>query len=672
MKSERPATEILPPQDLSIRAIRKLNPHYRQSVSQEKNLKFIARTADIRLVKRIRPIIAVVGLLLGIATLCSLRFIVPSTRAGRTVRIGINHSPPYAFIRPDGSPSGFTMEVLSEAARRGGIVLQWTVAPEGPDIALKSGKVDVWHLLTDLPDRRKWAYYTDPWLRIKFVLAVPEHGAIESVADASGRRVSHTSNLLRSRLVRQFFPQSNLVPEPLGKELDPVCRGNADAAFMDAKEMVTFLLHRRTGCDSFPLELIPLDGASFQMAIGATRNGLAAAKVLRAEITNMAQDQSLDHLYRKWLRDTTDETRIVNDLTEARQRSRLFRCCAAILAAVVLLLAVLMYRERTVRHAIKSAYEFASAILDTAGGLVFISDRHGRIVRFNRACERATGKTLQEVCNRTSWEILVPAEERQAVQSMFARLAAGVPQAAHEYHWQTRDGARLFSWSNTVLLNKAGRVDYIIATGIDITNREATEQKLGYEATHDALTNLLNRRQFLRELDAAFAIAQSGGVGFTLVLADLDRFKIVNDSHGHEAGDDVLIFLARLLRTDMRTGDVAARLGGDEFCLLFRSGGVESILERIRTRLLDHEFRSATGKTFHAAVTFGVAAWCGSLRSPADFLRAADQALYLAKDSHPGRFSRFESEIAELEAELAGNRPLIEGPVLLRNEDLGP
>ena len=136
----------------------------------------------MRVVKRIRPIFAVFMLLLGIAILCALRLAIPP-HAVRVVRIGINHSPPYAFVGPDGLPTGLALEVLSESARRRGIAIQWVVAQEGPDVALRSGKVDVWHILTDLPDRHAWAYFTDPWLRTKFILAVPEHGPIKKHKD---------------------------------------------------------------------------------------------------------------------------------------------------------------------------------------------------------------------------------------------------------------------------------------------------------------------------------------------------------------------------------------------------------------------------------------------------------------------------------------------------------
>ena len=583
------------------------------------------------ILKRVQILVALLAL--GIVGVWAVRAIIPAfPMTERVVRVGVNDSPPYAIVRPDGSPDGFSVEVLNEAARRARIRLQWIACPEGPERALKSGKVDVWHILTDIPERHAWAFFTDPWLRTQFAFAVPDNSPIRTAKDAAGRRVSYTDTVLQARLAKQFFSASGLVPGPLRNVLRAVCRGEADAAFIDKMEMLRRLLSRPPDCDSFPLRLIPLDGANYQMALGATQSGLSAARELRAQIASMAQDRTLDGLHSKWLSDTSDETRIVSELTESRQRSRLFRLCAAILAAVVVLLAVLAYRERMVRQATKSAYEFASTVLDRAGGLVLICDRHGRVVRFNQACEEATGKTLQTVRNKTSWDVFVPDEERQAVQAIFENLAGGVPQSHHEYHWQTLDGPRLFCWSHTVLMNISGRVDYIIATGIDISKREAAEQRLGYEASHDALTNLVNRRQFLRELDAAFGTASCGGSGFSLVLADLDHFKIINDTYGHEGGDHVLAFLAHVFRSELGVCDLAGRLGGDEFCLLIRSSGVESILERIRIHLMNHEFRSLSGQTFHAAFSLGIAKWSDSVLRPVELLRAADQALYEAKD----------------------------------------
>ena len=205
----------------------------------------------------------------------------------------------------------------------------------------------------------------------------------------------------------------------------------------------------------------------------------------------MAQDKSLDYLYRKWLRDTSDETRIVNDLMEARQRSSLFRYCAVILAAVVILLAILMYRERIVRHAIKSAYEVALGRARSNGGLALDL----RPSRPHRALQPGVRESHGENSSRRSAtrpgreDLRAARGARPRSRRRSPRLAGGRGcTARHEHHWQTRDGARLILRGRTrSFCNKAGRVDYIIATGIDISDREAAEtESLGYRG--DALT----------------------------------------------------------------------------------------------------------------------------------------------------------------------------------------
>jgi ABC-type amino acid transport substrate-binding protein len=155
--------------------------------------------------------------------------------------------------------------------------VQWVVCPEGPDKALKSGKVDVWHILTDLPERHEFVYFTDPWLRMRFALAAPEHGPIKDARSALGRRLSYTNHFLQQRLARQFFPGSPLVPEAWGNELKAVCLGHADAAFIETKDLFARLLKRPSDCDGFAFTLIPLDNASYQVAIGAAPSGIAAA-----------------------------------------------------------------------------------------------------------------------------------------------------------------------------------------------------------------------------------------------------------------------------------------------------------------------------------------------------------------------------------------------------------
>jgi len=571
-----------------------------------------------------RPLYSIL-IFAGIALMLSVLW--PTGSAG-TVRIGVNHSPPYAVVEANGSLSGFSVEILREAARRRGIRLQWIVVPEGSEPALKSGKVDIWYLYTDFPERHRFSYFTDPWLRLKYSLIVRESSPIRSLKDTVGRRIAYFPGPSEARLIPRLFPRSAWVQKQAGQELEPICTGDADAALIEIKSTVTRLLQGPLACGAVALRLLPLEGASFQMAIGATHNGIAAAKNLRAEISNLAKDRTLDRLHQRWFQFTSDETSIVNELSESRERSRRFLWGSVILLGVVVLLAVFIRREHRSR-------QFASAVLDSAGGLLIICDARGRVVQFNRACREVLGKTFLEIRGREIWKVLVPPDEQVVARSTFSRLAKGDVGENAANCWHAPDGRRLLSWSNTVLLNRSGRVDYIIGNGIDISAHEAAEEKLGYEATHDSLTGLINRRQIMRELTGAMFAARERGETFRLAFADLDHFKLINDTYGHEAGDAVLIYLADVLREELQPVDLAGRLGGDEFCMLIRSPDADATMERIIRHLRRHQFLTEHGQPFHASLTIGLATYGESMRQPSDILRVADAALYQAKRFRP-------------------------------------
>jgi len=122
---------------------------------------------------------------------------------------------------------------------------------------------------------------------------------------------------------------------------------------------------------------------------------------------------------------------------------------------------------------------FVSAVLDTAGALVVVLDPEGRIVRFNRACEETTGYSLEEVRDRFFWELFLIPEEVDMVKAVFGRLCCGQYPATVENYWLTKEGdRRLISWANTILQNESGGVEYVIGTGIDITEHREADEKM--------------------------------------------------------------------------------------------------------------------------------------------------------------------------------------------------
>ncbi len=180
---------------------------------------------------------------------------------------------------------------------------------------------------------------------------------------------------------------------------------------------------------------------------------------------------------------------------KASAGNTLFTLSTAICLSFVILAGVyyLIYRQIAERQwteeSLKQERNFTSAVLDTARALVIVLDLQGQIVRFNQACEQITGYSFDEVRGRHFWNLLLIPEEVESVRASFDELTAGQFPNQHENYWVTRDGSRrAITWSNTALLNHQGAVEYVIATGIDITERQRHERHL---LTQHTVTRIL-------------------------------------------------------------------------------------------------------------------------------------------------------------------------------------
>jgi diguanylate cyclase (GGDEF)-like protein len=184
-----------------------------------------------------------------------------------------------------------------------------------------------------------------------------------------------------------------------------------------------------------------------------------------------------------------------------------------------------------------------------------------------------------------------------------------------------------------------------------IGERMRAEQRLTHQALHDALTELPNRAHLLDRLKGAIEQARQSreDVPFAVLFLDLDRFKVVNDSIGHAAGDELLMEVARRIVSSMRSGDVVARLGGDEFAILVESAdGIDTVMELGR-RLLDtvNQPLWVAGRELFPSASLGVAVWNARYGSGEELLRDADAAMYRAKASGRNRCVLFDEEMRD-------------------------
>lgn len=194
-------------------------------------------------------------------------------------------------------------------------------------------------------------------------------------------------------------------------------------------------------------------------------------------------------------------------------------------------------------------------------------------------------------------------------------------------------------WLTAVLVFLGGillfllSIRYVVRLERRLTRVQQQRDDFAREAAHDALTGLLNRREFLNMSERFFARHGASGQPIAVLMADIDHFKLVNDTHGHGTGDVVLQTVADVLASQVRPGDVVARYGGEEFCVLLPGtnlGGAVSVAERVR-QALEARDTPCGGTAIRVTVSVGVAAWPEDGPTAADVIEAADRALYQAK-----------------------------------------
>ncbi|MBT4075192.1 MAG: EAL domain-containing protein [Gammaproteobacteria bacterium] len=204
--------------------------------------------------------------------------------------------------------------------------------------------------------------------------------------------------------------------------------------------------------------------------------------------------------------------------------------------------------------------------------------------------------------------------------------------------------------SITGVKDKKGKITHYIGILDDVSEEFKLSEKLSYQASHDALTCLINRREFEHRTQQLISTAKKHKDEHALCFIDLDQFKVINDTSGHVAGDNLLNQLGRVLRSTVRNRDTLARLGGDEFGVLIENCSLEqanrvvtTILQSIQNFVFEWE-----GRSFRIGASIGLVAINETTSNPIEVLKQADSACYMAKDLGRNRIHIYKSDDAEL------------------------
>jgi diguanylate cyclase (GGDEF)-like protein/PAS domain S-box-containing protein len=309
--------------------------------------------------------------------------------------------------------------------------------------------------------------------------------------------------------------------------------------------------------------------------------------------------------------------------------------------------------RKRAEQAVFAEKERAEVTLQSIGDAVISTNAEGLIDYMNPVAENLTGWNADEAHGRAIGDVLnlVSEQRHEPLENPLLRALGrgeGRPEVSSTDHsvLVTRSGQEIaIQESAAPICDRQGRMIGAVIVFHDVTKERRLKRALAYQASHDALTGLINRREFDNRLQSAVQRAQKGEEQHALLYIDLDQFKVVNDTCGHQAGDRLLRDVTGLLQTRIRSSDTIARLGGDEFGVLLEGCTMDQatrIAESARQSIRDYRFVwGATALSVGASI--GVVEIRRETENVAAVMSAADIACYAAKDGGRNRIHVYDS-----------------------------
>lgn len=309
---------------------------------------------------------------------------------------------------------------------------------------------------------------------------------------------------------------------------------------------------------------------------------------------------------------------------------------------------VIGVRDITERKAAELGLRQAVAVFDSTREGLMVTDIHQHIVRINPAFTEITGYSAEEVIGKTPGMLHSGRHDSEFYVLMWENIA----QTGHWQGeiWNRRKSGEIYPElaSISVVKDDAGRPCNYVAVFADISTLKKSQADLDFLAHHDPLTKLPNRLLLLSSLQHGLLRSQRDGKFMALLMIDLDRFKEVNDSFGHLAGDELLQQVAARLISHRREMDMVCRLGGDEFTVLLEDVVDAEDAARVANEIiaaLSVPYRLTNGVDVRVGASVGISIFPGHGSTPELMLQQADSALYKAKNEGRGRFVYFSESL---------------------------
>jgi diguanylate cyclase (GGDEF)-like protein/PAS domain S-box-containing protein len=297
---------------------------------------------------------------------------------------------------------------------------------------------------------------------------------------------------------------------------------------------------------------------------------------------------------------------------------------------------------------IEKRMHILSSALEQTADLVLITDVNGIVEYVNPAFEKITGFRRDEVIGKKPAILRSGKHDEEFYQRLWETILRG--EVFSEVFINARKDGSIYYEEKyiTPIRDYQNNITHFISTGKDISERMRAQERLHYMAHHDALTKLPNRSLFMDRLRQAMARASWHKRLIAVMFLDLDRFKNINDSLGHQVGDQLLIQLTQRLSSGVRAGDTIARFGGDEFAILLDDIASEQDISQLAKKILDTMISSFVIKDheFFITASIGVSIFPNDGDDPDTLIRNADVAMYRAKDLGRNNYQFYSNEMS--------------------------
>ncbi len=303
------------------------------------------------------------------------------------------------------------------------------------------------------------------------------------------------------------------------------------------------------------------------------------------------------------------------------------------------------------RQSLEKELKLAALVFQHSSQAMMVTDEHNRVIFVNQSYTDTTGYTLEEVQGKFPLVANSGRHDRYFFKRIWQELQR------HQYWqgriWSRRKNGEIYPEWLTVnaVLNENGMPYRYIATLSDISDKIRSEETIWKQANFDMLTGLANRYRMYRQLSDEIMLDESRNSNLCVLYIDLDQFKEVNDTLGHQAGDQLLVEVAGRIREAAPASATIARLGGDEFTvILINRSQVEDvtrIAQGIIDKLADPFHVSEDQRSIYISASIGIAFYPADAKDAGDLLKKAEQAMYVAKNSGRNRLNLYTSGLQE-------------------------